>query len=83
MSDMAKSHEAEIHAIEVKNETKQGAIMKEMEQKLRAKEEKLVQEKTILQAELQADMDILAEELIKAKNNRSSLPKDVEEIQSL
>ena len=57
--------------------------MKEMEQELRVKEEKLVQEKTILQAELQADIDILAEELIKAKNSRSSLPKDVEEIQSL
>ena len=83
MSDMIKSHEADIHAIEVKNETKQGAIMKEMEQELRAKEEQLVQEKTILQEELQADMNILAEQLLEAKNNRSTLPKDVEEIQSL
>ena len=82
MSDMIKSHEAEIHAIQVKNEKKQGAIMKEMEQELRANEEILVQEKTILQAELQADIDILAEQLLEAKNNRSST-KDVEEIQSL
>ena len=83
MSDVVKSHEEEIHSIQVKNETKRAAIMEEMEQALRAKEDTFAQERLELQSEAQAKVDAVAAELHEAKNNRSSLPKDVEEIQSL
>ena len=83
MSDIVKSHEEEIHSIQVKNETKRAAIMKEMEQELRAKEDKFAQERLELQSEAQSKVDAVAAELREAKNNRSSLPKDAEEIQSL
>ena len=83
MSDVVKSHEEEIHSIQVKNETKRAAIMKEMEQELRAKEDKFAQERLELQSEAQSKVDAVAAELREAKNNRSSLPKDAEEIQSL